>query len=514
MGAESLTVGTAGHIDHGKTALVAALTGTNTDRLAEERRRGISIELGFAELVLSDRSLSLIDVPGHQRLVRTMIAGATGIDIFLLVIAADDGVMAQTREHLAVLAALGISAGVVAITKCDLVDRQRRRLAAKEAAELLPGHPVLEVSARFGWGIAALKDAMESVANTVEVPPSVGEEQPILHVDRVFSIDGHGTVITGTLRSGRIKRGQRVLLLPSGRSARVRAIESHGQPSEVATARRRTALNLSGLGRDQLARGEVVSALGSTLRPSYRLDVLLDPGRVRRLDSGERIHVHHGTRETPARVVLLDDRGHAQLRLARALIAAREDRVVLRQLAPPDTLGGAVVIDQTPPRRSRQPSAQQTPTTGPSGADPGQADQAPIAPGAAVAAFELDRMAAQLLGLLRRDGTRPRHPQMLAAALGVEPARVKRALGGLQGAGLLTALKPDVWFPSSTLAQIRARTIELASREGTVSVAELRDELATSRRYAVALLEHFDAERVLIRRGERHALRRSPSARP
>ena len=178
----SLTVGTAGHIDHGKTALVAALTGTNTDRLAEERRRGISIELGFAELVLPGRSLSLIDVPGHQRLVRTMIAGATGIDLFLLVIAADDGVMPQTREHLAVLGALGVSAGVVAITKCDAVEGPRRRLTAEEAARLLPGHPVIEVSARCGQGIAALKEALVGVAGTVEVAPSLEEEQPLLHV--------------------------------------------------------------------------------------------------------------------------------------------------------------------------------------------------------------------------------------------------------------------------------------------------------------------------------------------
>ena len=511
----SLTVGTAGHIDHGKTALVAALTGTNTDRLAEERRRGISIELGFAELVLPGRSLSLIDVPGHQRLVRTMIAGATGIDLFLLVIAADDGVMPQTREHLAVLGALGVSAGVVAITKCDAVEGPRRRLTAEEAARLLPGHPVIEVSARCGQGIAALKEALAGVAGTVEVAPSLEEEQPLLHVDRVFTIDGHGTVLTGTLQSGRIERGQRIVVLPSGREARVRAIESHGRASEVATPRRRTALNLSGLARDQVARGDVVSVPGSSLRPSYRLDVrLLDQDGVRRLQSGTRIHVHHGTREAPARVALIDERGQAQLRLERPLIAACEDRVVLRQLAPPDTLGGAIVIDPAPPRRGRHSSPPEEPATKDKGAEPGKEPRAAATRLSAEPAVELDALATQMLSLLALDGVRPRQPRMLAAALGVEPARVEQGLRALAGAGLLTQVKPGVWFPASSLAEIRARTIELASRQGSISVAELRDELATSRRYAVALLEHFDAEKALIRRGERHALRRSLSSGP
>ena len=253
MGEQPLTVGTAGHIDHGKTALVRALTGVDTDRLAEERRRGISIELGFAELRVAGRSLSLIDVPGHQRLVRTMIAGASGIDLFLMVIAVDDGVMPQTREH---LSRPRRARGLRGRRRDHKVRRRRSRRArvARQEAALLPGHPVIEVSAHSGEGIATLKDALAMVAGSSEVRArSAATRQPILHVDRVFTIDGHGTVLTGTLRSGCIASGQRVVLWPSGREARVRAIESHGRRAEVAVPRQRTALNLGGIAREQVS---------------------------------------------------------------------------------------------------------------------------------------------------------------------------------------------------------------------------------------------------------------------
>src|SRR3954462_12093882 len=223
MAAPPLTLGTAGHIDHGKTALVGALTGVDTDRLPEEKARGISIALGYAPLTLpSGRRLSVVDVPGNKRFVRTMVAGATGIDLYLMAVAADDGVMPQTREHAAVLAALGVTAGVVAVTKADKADPAR---ALAEAAALLPGAEAVAVSARTGLGLDALRDALERVAGRVAGRAGPGGLR--LHVDRAFSVRGAGTGVTGTLWSGAAARGEQVTVLPAGRRARVRAVEVH-----------------------------------------------------------------------------------------------------------------------------------------------------------------------------------------------------------------------------------------------------------------------------------------------
>src|SRR5215217_2047549 len=239
-----LTLGTAGHIDHGKTALIGALTGRDTDRLPEERRRGISIELGYAPLELpSGRRLSVVDVPGHERFVRTMVAGATGTDLFLMVVAADDGVMPQTREHAAVLRALGVSRGVVAVTKADLADPAP---AGGEAAALLPGAPVVACSARTGAGLDGLLAALDAVAASLPGRAGTGGP-PVLHVDRAFSVRGAGTVVTGTLWSGAVARGDTLVVRPGDRRARIRAVHVHDEPVERAAAGQRVALNLTGV---------------------------------------------------------------------------------------------------------------------------------------------------------------------------------------------------------------------------------------------------------------------------
>ena len=237
--------------------LVRALTGVDTDRLPEERERGISIELGYAPLELSSRRLSLVDVPGHERFVRTMVAGATGIDLYLMVVAADDGVMPQTREHAAVLAALGVSTGVVAVTKTDLADPER---AAAEAAALLPGAEVVPVSARTGAGLDELRAALERAAGRVTGRAEADGTALRLHVDRSFTIRGAGTVVTGTLWSGTAASGDEVQVLPAGLRARVRSVQVHDEPVERAQAGQRVALNLAGLARDEVARGDVVVA--------------------------------------------------------------------------------------------------------------------------------------------------------------------------------------------------------------------------------------------------------------
>src|SRR5438552_10882179 len=299
-----LTLGTAGHIDHGKTSLINALTGKNTDRLPEERSRGISIELGYAPLHLpSGRRLSVVDVPGHERFVRTMVAGASGIDMFLLCIAADDGVMPQTREHMAVLRQLGVAEGVVAITKADIGEPG---LAAEEAAELVPGVRIVPVSAVAGIGLDELRAALDEVAS--RLPGRAGDHGPVrLHVDRSFTLRGIGTVVTGTLWSGAVRAGETVRVLPRGLEARVRSVQVHDQPVEAAEAGQRVALNLGGVAWRELGRGDVVTTPGGQLEPGYLIDVSaeLEP-HARPLRRGARIHVHHGTREAPARGVPLE----------------------------------------------------------------------------------------------------------------------------------------------------------------------------------------------------------------
>ena len=334
----SLTVGTAGHVDHGKTWLVRALTGKDTDRLPEEQRRGISIELGYAPLALGDgRIVSLVDVPGHERFVRTMVAGATGIDLFLLVVDAGEGPRAQTYEHLAVLRLLGVEDGVVAVTKADAVDADRLVSALEEARELFPGAPVVAVSARTGAGLDELRTALASVAG--ERAPRPGPTR--LFVDRSFTLPGIGTVVTGTLWSGSIGAGDTLRVEPAGFDVRVRSVEVHDEPVERADAGRRVAVSLPGVERTRVRRGDALVAAGA-YPVSYRLDMELDELEP----VGERVNVHHGTSEIPARVVRAGDR-FAQLRLSRPVVAARGDRVVFRR---GHTVAGGRVVDPAPPR--------------------------------------------------------------------------------------------------------------------------------------------------------------------
>ena len=336
----TLTVGTAGHIDHGKTWLVRALTGKDTDRLPEEQARGISIDLGYAPLDLPDgRRISLVDVPGHERFVRTMVAGATGIDFFLLVIDAGEGARPQTHEHLAILRLLGVDRGVVAVTKSDAVDAETLELALDEARELVPGADVVAVSAKTGAGLDELRTALARCATE-----SPREEAPTrLYVDRVFTLHGIGTVTTGTLWSGRIAPGDVLRAEPGSREVRVRSVQVHDQAVEVAKAGQRVAVALPGLDRHGLRRGDVLVELGA-YPVSYRLDVALD--ELEPIADGARVHVHHGTSQCVARVVRAGG-AYAQLRLSAPVVAARGDRVILRDRT---TLGGGRVLDPAPPR--------------------------------------------------------------------------------------------------------------------------------------------------------------------
>ncbi len=333
-----LTVGTAGHIDHGKTWLVRALTGKDTDRLPEEQRRGISIDLGYAPLELPDgRRLSVVDVPGHERFVRTMIAGATGIDLFLLVIDAQEGARPQTLEHLAVLRLLGVEHGVVAVTKADTVDEETLELALEEARELVPGAEVVAVSAKTGAGL----DELRATLGRVPVVERRSDRATRLYLDRVFTLPGAGTVATGTLWSGTIAAGDLLRLEPAGRIVRVRSVQVHDAPVDRAEAGQRVAVSLPALERRDLARGDALVEPGH-YPVSYRLDVKL----TELTEVPAAVTVHVGTKAVPARLVR--DGDYAQLRLRSPVVAARGDHVVLRTET---TVAGGLVLDPSPPRR-------------------------------------------------------------------------------------------------------------------------------------------------------------------
>jgi selenocysteine-specific elongation factor len=365
MAMKYIIVGTAGHIDHGKTSLVKALTGIDTDRLKEEKERGISIELGFANLALSDDlHLGIVDVPGHERFVKTMLAGVGGIDLVVLVIGADEGVMPQTREHLHICELLQVKRGVVALTKVDLVEPDwlemvRADLEGFLAGTFLEGAPVIPVSPVTGQGLQELRAALRVVAEAVEPKRHDGIFR--LPIDRVFTMKGFGTVVTGTLWSGTVKVGDDVIVLPRELHSRVRRLQVHGRTVEQAWAGQRTAVNLPGLEVDRLDRGDLL-ALPDTLKSATAFDVSLEllKDAPRALRNRARVRFHLGTSEVLARVVLLDreelnpgEESLAHLRLEAPATALAGDRYVIRSYSPALTIGGGSILDPTPPVRRR-----------------------------------------------------------------------------------------------------------------------------------------------------------------
>lgn len=353
-------IGTAGHIDHGKSTLVEALTGIDPDRLAEEKARGMTIDLGFAWLTLPNgREVSIVDVPGHEGFIKNMLAGVGGIDAALLVVAADEGVMPQTREHLAILDLLRVSRGVIALTKADLVDEEWLELVREEVAEqisatTLAGARILPVSAYTRQGLPELLSELERVLDEAEERRDIA--RPRLPIDRVFTMTGFGTVVTGTLLDGTFRTGQEVEILPQALKTRIRALQTHRQQVEVARPGSRVALNLAGVARTDLKRGDVVSLPGqlqSTLLLDARIQLL--PEAARALAHNTQVDFYSGSQEVPARVRLLDveslEAGHqawAQLRLSRPAVVARRDRFILRIPSPGATIGGGEVIDAHP----------------------------------------------------------------------------------------------------------------------------------------------------------------------
>jgi selenocysteine-specific elongation factor len=551
-----ITVGTAGHIDHGKTWLVRALTGKDTDRLPEEQARGISIDLGYAPLELpGGRRLSLIDVPGHERFVRNMVAGATGIDLFLLVIDAGEGARPQTHEHLAVLRLLGIERGVVAVTKADAVDPELVSLVAEEAQELVPGAPVVATSAKTGAGLHELRSALADAADSIEPRPAQGPTR--LYIDRVFSLRGIGTVVTGTLWAGSLGQGDLLRAEPTGIDVRVRSVQVHDTPVERAEAGQRVAASLPGVERGQLRRGDVLVEPGA-YPVSYRLDVVLD--ELAEIPDGTRLHVHHGTSEHYARVVRAGSR-YAQLRLSAPVLAEPGDHVVLRERT---TVGGGTVLDADPPRHA-DASRFELLERGDLAAlihAPVRADSLrgqlrgeglvragdwvfsrkwlederarlharlaaadPLDPGVAPPAEPWAGAVLPLLGVERR-GARVYLPDAVpslgaravdAAALearleasGFEAVKVedKDLAGYLERDGRLVRLGDGLAVGTTAYEEAKKLVVQECQERGSITLARFRDLVGTGRKHAQLLLERFDADGITRRVGDERVLRR------
>jgi len=432
-------IGTAGHIDHGKSALVTALTGRAMDRLAEERRRGITIDLNFAPLDLGNGVVAgVVDVPGHEDFVRTMVAGASGVDLALLVVAADEGIMPQTLEHLSVLEHLGVPLGIPVLSKCDLVDRDWLDLVTLELSERLARSPMefrpaVCVSAKTGEGVDELRRRIAECAPAVA--PRASGDLFRLPVDRAFSVAGVGTVVTGTAWSGRIRVGDEVALLPLGPRGRVRSIEMHGQSVERSESGRRTAVGIAGISRHGVARGSMLVAAGDPWEPTAALDVelSLDPGAPRPLVHRTRLRVHLGTAEAIARVlprtaIEPGARGLARLALESPVVARGGDRFVIRSFSPVSTIGGGVVLDPMPPvRRARWP-------------------------GALTAAQAGDRLTALVE---RRTGGVP--VPTLPVLLGLPPDRARAVAAGAPGLRLVG----ELWVTAALLEDLGSRCLDL-----------------------------------------------------
>ena len=559
-----LTVGTAGHVDHGKTWLVRALTGKDTDRLPEEQRRGISIDLGYAPLELPDgRRVSVVDVPGHERFVRTMVAGATGIDLFLLVVDAGEGVRPQTREHLAILRLLGVESGVVALTKVDAVDPETVELAAEDVRELVPDADVVAVSARTGAGLDDLLVALGRVAASVERTRS--DRPTRLPVDRSFTLRGIGTVVTGTLWSGSVGEGDELVIEPGRRAVRVRSVQVHDRAVERAGAGQRVAVALPGLERGEVARGDVLVEPGA-YPVSYRLDVVLE--ELEPIEDGARLQVHLGTLHATARVVRLGER-HAQLRLSQPAVAARGDRVILRAQT---TLGGGLVLDPSPPRhqdadrlarlergdiastihepvrvdalrhvldgeldgveragpwafsqgwldelerdlRERiEAAGSLDPGVSPP-AEPWAKDIVPLLP------FELRGARLYLPGAEPSLGARGPDAERLARELAEAGMRATKVADDelaryLEERGTLVRLGDGYAIGADAYEVARDVLLQEATAAGEIVLARYRDLLGVGRRDAQLLLERFDRDGVTRRVGDRRVLRRATGTPP
>ena len=503
-----IIVGTAGHIDHGKTALVKALTGIDADRLKEEKQRGITIDIGFADLAIGEFRFGFVDVPGHERFVKNMLAGAHGLDLVMLVVAADESVMPQTREHFDICRLLRLKSGVVALTKADMVESELLDLARAEVEDFvegsfLEGAPIISVSSRTGQGVEDLKAALADLAARVE--PKTTSAVPRLPVDRAFSIKGFGTVVTGTLIAGQIATGDELDILPAGVKARVRNVQVHGHDTDLALAGQRTAINLQGVNVDQVGRGSMLAPAGR-LRMTSMLDVRLEllPSAPRPLKQRARVRLHHGTAEVMARVVILraslvqgssgfrvpaseplkpeggpenqdrsfgpadPDRGAikpgedavVQLRLEEPLSALPGDRFIIRSYSPQVTIGGGVVIDALPDKHRIRDAAAR----------------------ARVAQLEAGDLVERLAVFVEMAGSRGAGEADIAARTGATDEQMAAATRQLIGNGRLLEVSsaPLVLISAESYRELAGRVLEMLAehhRREPLSLGLSREEV-------------------------------------
>ena len=498
-------VGTAGHVDHGKTLLVKALTGIDTDRLVEEKKRGITIDLGFAHLDFEDGTQAgLVDVPGHEKFIKNMLAGAGGIDLAMLVVAADEGFMPQTVEHLGILSLLGIREGLVVITKADMVDPEWVEMIAEDVRErvkgtFLEGKPIMAVSAYTGQGIAELRQHLHKL---VKDAAEKNLRTPFrLPVDRVFSVDGFGTVVTGTLIEGSVRKDEIAELVPSGLRAKVRSIQVHGKDTDTACAGQRVAMNLAGLKKTDVQRGDTV-ARPDTVKTSRMLDVRLQnlKNSQRTILTQSQVHFYHGASVMLAKVVLLDresllpgDSCYAQLRLTEPLASKRGDRFVIRFYSPLETIGGGVILDEVPLRHKAGDSAVLE----------------------ALAIRESGSGNQKLVQVIAGFGYALPNKQKLCGELNLEEAELQEQLEELVALGKVLELLPDRYLAASVLDQAWDGCRKLLEAYHTANplhagmkLAELRQKLLPGTELAVAdgVLAELAAEGRIKRVADRYAM--------
>jgi len=492
--ARHVVVGTAGHIDHGKTSLVKALTGTDTDRLPEEKARGITIDLGFAFLEEPGLTIEIVDVPGHERFIKNMLAGVGGIDLAMLVIAADEGVMPQTREHLAICSLLRIKRGLIALTKTDLVEADWLELVREDLGTLtrgtfLEGAPIVPVSSKTGQGIDAVRAALRELAATV--PSRASDQLARLPIDRVFTIKGFGTVVTGTLMAGRVRVDDRVEVFPGGLQAKVRGLQTHGHAVSEASAGQRTAVNLQGVERAAVERGNVLGLAG-TLVSSVLMDGMLEllAEAPRPLKTRDRVRFHAGTSEIMARVLLLESpeltpgkTAFARFRLEAPLVALPGDRFVIRSYSPMVTIGGGTLLDIAPPRFKRKAPALVAHLT-------------LLRDGAPDTVVEEH---------IRHAGGAGVRVATLSGRVPFGPGRLRALLESLQSAGRVAAVDRDWFVHRESLARLRGLAVaalEQFHRAFPLRPGMSREELrgragAPDERVFAHLLEALAAESVV-----------------
>ena len=616
-----IILGTAGHIDHGKSSLVKALTGIDPDRLKEEKERGITIDIGFADLLYPERELSvgIVDVPGHERLIRNMLAGAGGIDMVLLVVAADEGIMPQSREHLAICNLLRIKSGLVAVTKSDLVEKDWLDLVCGEIRDFVKGtflqdSPIIPVSSRTGENLDLLKKAILDIGGAVTPKSSAGLFR--MPVDRVFTLKGFGTVVTGTAVSGRISLEDPLEIIPAGIKTKVRGLHSHGRSIEKASAGQRVAINLQSVEKFDLKRGDV-AVTPDSFYPSRNIDGFLEMlSAVPVLKNRSLVHFYSGTSEAIARVILYE-RGelkagefcYCQFRLSEPIVAVSGDRYIIRRFSPLETLGGGEILDPSPARRSKkkgtadldilhsgtldQKISLKVETAGKGGIRVGRIagwissdleavrnsleslksrgliiqhedlllhekvtsslqtkmaellaafhKHQPLKPGMAkeemrtqlgldprLFSFVLtgtkgviaeqnivrlrefrialssneEEVKTKILGALQQAGFQPPSKEELAVSLKMDAKRLTDILSILSKEGTVVRINEAYYLSGSAYQQILTLLKEFFSKKAEMSVAEFRDLLTTSRKYALPLLEYLDSSKITLRTGD------------